>query len=629
MKKVEELLKSLDGGSNCKDSIVEIFMEVAKEYGESTCLVYNDNTWTYRELNDKSNQLARYLEECGVRKGTNVGLYQDRTPELIMSILAIWKVGAVYVPIVPTLPSDRVRSIIEECQLQYIISSTKVACDSFLLNEQVCNNVILVDQIEEQWNQQSAADVHIEIIKSDLAYIMFTSGSTGRPKGVMVEHKGIPNMVLNHIARYQLTEEDRVLFYGSIAFAGSLSEIFTTLIAGATLVLLPDARLYLGEDLYHILYEQKITLIAVTPSVLNTLPDQPLPDMKTILSGGEPCSKQLVNYWANKARLFNGYGATELTVCAAMHEFTGNEEVMPVGQAHKNITLYVLDNEMKEVGIGEVGELYVDSVGVARGYLNQPEMTKNAFIPNPFDRKNNDVLFKTGDMCKRISEQELQYIGREDNQVKIAGIRIDLDEIIQTLTDYDGIVDATVIVVEDDYNNKQLYAYFVANQEKTVVMKDVKAYLRTKLPTYMVPSRFMMMDEFPVTVNGKLDKKRLPAIEDVRPDLDVMFVAPRTDMEKELEIIWREILRLDQIGVYDNFFDLGGQSIMATQVVSRIRGLIGMEIPLFVLFEGEPTIERMATAIENYQIEQMQPEELESLLSEIEGLSDEELAQLL
>jgi acyl-coenzyme A synthetase/AMP-(fatty) acid ligase/acyl carrier protein len=478
----------------------------------------------------------------------------------------------------------------------------------------------------------------------------------------MVEHEGIPNLVLEQIKAFKLNGHDKVLQFASISFDASVSEIFTTLIAGATLVLLPNDALFLGEDLYQVLKNKRITVVTLTPSVLNTLPDKELPDMKSIISAGEACTRKLIEYWSSRVNFLNAYGPTECTICASMHVCTLGEEAIPLGEAIANTKLYLLNEQLQPVELGETGELCVAGVGLARGYLNNEELTKRSFIPNPFGDGLSDRLYRTGDLCRyigNVTNQEatncsdavdnvgdlattsesssinksdsmkLEWVGRLDNQVKISGLRIDLDELVHVMREYPGVADAVVTIIDDSMKNKQIYAYILSDASVQVSINSIKSYLKTKLPAYMVPSRFLFLSEIPVLESGKLDRNSLPSIEDVRPDIDVEYVAPRNPMEETLAQIWCEILQIDRVGIYDNFFDLGGQSLMATQMISRIRTTLGMEIPLHVIFETTPTVEQTAIAIENYQIEQSQPEDLEKLLAEIEAMSEEEIAAML
>lgn len=609
--------------------IHEYFAEVAKDNPHLHCIEYEDRIFTYEEINRRANKLARYIKNIGAGPEQIIGLYLERTPEMIISILAVFKAGAAYAPISTAYPKDRFEYLINDAGLEVILTSSNLERGLSNLNTKAPVTFVYLDKEKEDIDRESEEEVPCLNERNNLAYVIFTSGSTGRPKGVMIEHRGIPNMVLEQINAFNINKNDRVLQYASIAFDASVSEIFTALLAGAVLVLLPNKGLYLGEDLYQVLRKKKITVVTLTPSVLNTLPPKELPALKTLVSAGEACTKKLIDYWSSKLNFINAYGPTECTVCASMNICSSADEGVSLGKPIANTAFYLLDKQLCPVPAGETGELCIAGIGLARGYLNLTSLTEESFCRNPFMDGISERLYRTGDICRRVSKDSFEWVGREDNQVKIAGLRIDLDELIQVLREYPGILDAVITIVDDSFKNKQVYAYIITDSSQKLSIKEIKAYVRAKLPAYMVPSRFMFISEIPVLESGKLDKNSLPSMEDVRPDIDAAYAEPRNRMEETIAQIWCEILKIDRVGIYDNFFDLGGQSLMATQIVSRIRSTLGMEIPLHVLFEAASTVEQTAAAIERYQLEQYEPKELEQLLSELEGLSEEELAAIL
>ncbi len=609
--------------------IHEYFAEVAKDNPHLHCIEYEDRIFTYEEINRRANKLARYIKNIGAGPEQIIGLYLERTPEMIISILAVFKAGAAYAPISTAYPKDRLEYLINDAGLEVILTSSNLERGLSNLNTKAPVTFVYLDKEKEDIDRESEEEVPCLNERNNLAYVIFTSGSTGRPKGVMIEHRGIPNMILEQINAFNINKNDRVLQYASIAFDASVSEIFTALLAGAVLVLLPNKGLYLGEDLYQVLRKKKITVVTLTPSVLNTLPPKELPALKTLVSAGEACTKKLIDYWSSKLNFINAYGPTECTVCASMNICSSADEGVSLGKPIANTAFYLLDKQLCPVPAGETGELCIAGIGLARGYLNLTSLTEESFCRNPFMDGISEQLYRTGDICRRVSKDSFEWVGREDNQVKIAGLRIDLDELIQVLREYPGILDAVITIVDDSFKNKQVYAYIITDSSQKLSIKEIKAYVRAKLPAYMVPSRFMFISEIPVLESGKLDKNSLPSMEDVRPDIDAAYAEPRNRMEETIAQIWCEILKIDRVGIYDNFFDLGGQSLMATQIVSRIRSTLGMEIPLHVLFEAASTVEQTAAAIERYQLEQYEPKELEQLLSELEGLSEEELAAIL
>ena len=623
------IVKYVTNSSQKEQSVMKVFMEIAKKYQERPCIETKEVTYTYGEIDKRSNQLAYFLKKRGLTEKGVVGIYLERSPEMIIGMLAIWKLGMVYVPIATTFPKERIKYMISDASIHTILTSKALFDELNKQEELLIPSCILLDEEQDQINREKNEDICSQVEMTDLAYIIYTSGSTGKPKGVMIEHKGIPNLVHEQIQVFDLTPEDRVLQFATVVFDASISEILTTILSGATLVLLPNNGFFLGEDLYHILKEERISVVTLTPSVLNTLPHKDLPNMKTVVSAGEACSKQLIQYWANRVRFINAYGPTECTVCVSMHICTVDEDVISLGNPIKNTTFYLVDEEVNLVKEGEEGELCISGIGLARGYLHLEEETSKRFIENPFQNGDYERLYRTGDICRYTNENSLEWVARIDNQVKIGGLRIDLDEIRQVLKEYPGIKDGVAIVVENSSKNKQIYCYIIQDSNQDIIINEVKQYLRTKIPAYMVPSRFLFVSDIPVLESGKLDISRLPSLEHVRPEMDNEYVAPTNSLEEDLAAIFTEILEIDRVGIYDNFFDLGGQSLMATQVVSRIRGELGMDIPIHVLFEDEPVIANMANAIERYQMEQLDPEELDLLLEQIESMSEEEVVALL
>ncbi|MNZ67130.1 Linear gramicidin synthase subunit D [compost metagenome] len=452
---------------------------------------------------------------------------------------------------------------------------------------------------------------------SDLAYMIYTSGSTGKPKGVMIEHKGIPNLVLEQIDKFQLNNRDRVLQYASVSFDASVSEIFTTLVSGATLVLPPKENLYVGEELYNILKEKRISVVTLVPSVLSGLPSSELPDLRTLVTAGEACTKKLIQYWAPKLHFLNAYGPTETTVCATIHRCNAAENAISLGSPIGNTAVYLLNQHLQPVAQGDTGELYISSIGLARGYLHAEEQMAKHFVSNPFNDGISDRLYRTGDLCVQLAEGAIEWVGREDHQVKVSGIRIELGELEFALREHEGIQEA---VVTYNQETNTIGAYIKSDPSvKKLNVSVIREYLLTKFPQYMVPTRFKFLDKLPVLTSGKIDRSNLPPMEDVRPEISSEYVAPGTYLEKELSAIWCEVLKLDKVGINDNFFELGGQSLMATQIVSRIRGVLGMDVPLHIIFASKPTIEQTAVTLEQYQLDQVDSAELELLLAELEN----------
>lgn len=600
-------------------TVYELFQEQVDRHPDSTCIEYGASSITYREINERANRLAHYLNKLGAGPESFIGVFLDRSPEIIVSILAVMKSGAGYVPISTAYPNDRIAYIMNEAKFQAVLTSSAYAGKLESIKSADAALSVNIIELDKEWatiSSESADNLSIRNQPSDLAYMIYTSGSTGKPKGVVIEHRGVPNLVHEQIAAFQITEQDRVLQYASIAFDASVSEIFTTLVAGATLVLLPEEGVCIGEELLRILQDKKISVVTLVPSVLSGLPAGELPHLKTLVTAGEACTKKLIQYWAPKLNFLNAYGPTETTVCATIHRCNASENAVPLGGPIGNTAVYLLNSQLEPVAIGETGELYISSVGLARGYLNADELNAKYFVSNPFQDGFSDRLYRTGDLCVQVSDGVIEWVGRDDLQIKVSGVRIERGELEFALREHKAIQEA---VVTYDYEKNIIGAYIKAEPGVKPKISDIRDYLLLKFPQHMVPARYKFVDEFPMLTSGKIDRNSLPPIEDVRPEIASEYIAPTTYLEKELEAIWCEVLRLDKVGIQDNFFELGGQSLMATQIVSRIRAAIGMNVPLHVIFGSKPTIEQTAVTLEQYQLDQLDSAELELLLAELEN----------
>ena len=365
-------------------SICDFFQETVERNPELPCIEHGNLIYTYKEVNERANQLAHYLRKHGAKSESLIGIFQERTPEMIISLLGVLKSGAAYVPISTTYPNERIAHILKEANFTTILTNSVFEANLAEISEDEPVQLISLDQQWLQIEQESNANLFYPNAPSDLAYIIYTSGSTGKPKGVMIEHKGIPNLVLEQIGKFNLNPRDRVLQFASIAFDASVSEILTTLISGATLVLLPIDGLYIGDDLFQFMKDNNITVVTLTPSVLNSLPHDELPALKTLISAGEACTKKLIHYWAPKLNFINAYGPTETTVCATMKSCDASDTSVSLGEPIANTAVYILDDQLRPVEPGKTGELYISSIGLARGYLDAPSLTESSFIKNPF-----------------------------------------------------------------------------------------------------------------------------------------------------------------------------------------------------------------------------------------------------
>jgi len=427
--------------------------------------------------------------------------------------------------------------------------------------------------------------------------VIYTSGSTGKPKGVLLEHQGLCNLVEDHIQTLEIHPSSRVLQFASFSFDGSLFEIFTTLSAGATLCLARRESLLPGPALLQLLQDQAITHIAFPPSVLSILPDEELPALKTIVSAGEACSTDIVKRWAKGRRFFNAYGPSEATITTTITEYGKNCQRLTIGRPIANKQVYLLDAHLQPVPVGVPGELCISGVGLARGYLNRPDLTAEKFISNHLGEKPGKRIYKTGDLAKYLPDGSINYLGRIDRQVKLRGFRIELSEIEASLKQHQAVREATVMVREDVPGDRRLAAYVVPMCTREVTSGELRNFLRGQLPEYMVPSVFVILDALPLTPNGKVEHRALPTINQLRTETRKNFTAPRTTVERILVRIWNELLNLEQVSIYDNFFEIGGYSLLVTQLLARVQQVFQVNIRLQIFFQS-PTIAALAESIE-------------------------------
>ena len=540
---------------------------------------------TYQELNQKANQLARFLSEGSVGLEDVVGICMERSPEMIIAMLAVLKSGAAYVPIDPAYPADRIAYMIEDSALKVVLTQDALSPLIKLADDQVI-------RVDGQWNeieQYSAENLNRSMDAGNLAYLIYTSGSTGKPKGTMLTHRGACNLAVAQMQAFHVKAGSRILQFASLSFDAATWEFIMAMLSGAALVLTSSATIANGHELVRILADQKVTTITLPPSVLAVLPETELPDLKTIITAGEAVSGELVENWSHGRQFVNAYGPTETTVCASMHECHGfYPQGPPIGRPIANFQLYVLDSGLQPVPIGVPGELCMGGVGLARGYRNRPDLTGERLIPHPFSDQPGERLYRSGDRVRYLPDGQIQFLGRIDQQVKVRGFRIELGEIEAVLDKHEKISDCAVIAREDKPGDKRLVAYVVPKDREALTGNDLKDAMRSQLPEYMIPSAFVFLDELPLTPNGKLNRHALPAPALSRDELASQYVAPRNEAEEKVVQIVTELLNLEKVGIHDNFFELGGHSLLATQFMSRLRESFGVELPLKILFE-KPT----------------------------------------
>lgn len=574
----------------------ELFAAQVEQSPDAVAVVFEHQHLTYRELNQRANQLAHYLQQLGVVPETIVGICLERSLEMIIAFLAILKAGGAYLPLDPAYPQERLAFMLSDSQIPILLTTQNLLAKL----PDYSGQIICLDTNWEKIAQHSDENPTNDVTVENLAYLIYTSGSTGTPKGVLVTHEGLVNLTLDKIRTCRVQPDSRVLQFFSFSFDASIPEIVMALGSGAALHLATPEELLPGTALMQLLREQAITHITVPPSALAALPGEDLPALQMVLVGGEAPSVEMIQQWS-KGRLFiNAYGPTETTVNASMVECGNGGQMSPTIRPAANKQLYILDGDRQLVPVGVVGELYIGGVGLARGYLNRPEKTAEAFISNPFSNQPNSRLYKTGDLACYLRDGNIKLLGRVDHQVKIRGFRIEPGEVEALLTQHPGIRESVVIVREDCPGDKRLVAYIVPKSKNIPTTSDLRRFLEKKLPKYMVPAVFVILEVIPLNPNGKLDRQALPTPDTIRPELEAAYVAPRTSTESVLTEIFARILQVEQVGVNDDFFELGGHSLLATQLIARLLKAFQIKLTVMDLFEV-PTVAGLAERIEHIQ----------------------------
>ncbi len=574
-------------------SIIDLFEELATITPGDIAVLFEEEQVTYKELNEKSNQLAHFLRKNGVREETLVPVCIERGIGMMTAILGILKAGGAYVPLDPGYPKERINYMLEDTSASIVLASTATIGN---LPERDHGETIILDKAWDEINSESTSNLNKKIAPDSLAYVIYTSGSTGKPKGVLVEQGNVVSLVKG-VDYVSLTEEDRLLSTGSSSFDATTLEYWGMLLNGGQLVLCEEEKLLNSDLLKEEIISREITKMWFTSSWLNQLVENDITifkSLKTILAGGEKLSEQHIQKIRQTypdIEIINGYGPTENTTFSLTHKITETNitSTIPIGRPLNNRNAYILNDYGQLAPIGVPGEILLGGAGLSRGYLNQPALTAEKFIVNPFG-KEESRLYKTGDLGRWLSNGTIEYLGRKDDQVKIRGYRIELGEIESVIQQNDKVKQAVVLAKEDSHGNKRLVGYIVS--EGNFDKEALVVYLQKKLPDYMVPQAWVALEQMPLTSNGKIDKQSLP-----EPDALLMasneYEAPSTELEEQLTGIWQQLLGIQQIGINDNFFELGGHSLLAMRMVSAMRRQLNIEMPVKDIFMY-PTIRQLA-----------------------------------
>jgi len=556
-------------------------------------------SWTYAELNQRANALAYYLQALGVGPEVLVAVCMERTVEMVVGLLAVLKAGGAYVPLDPAYPSERLAFILEETQLPVVLTQRSIA--GFLPSYRA--RVVCLDDpnllVETQ--KLTGDDFRFSSNPQDqshLAYVLYTSGSTGKPKGVEICHRAVVNFLNSMRVVPGMEAHDTLLSVTTLSFDIFGLEIWLPLTTGAKVVIVPEEAARDGRELAAVMRRSGATVMQATPSTWRLLLEsgwEGNPHLK-ILCGGEAWPPQLAEQLLPKcASLWNMYGPTETTIWSAVHPVEKGKPIL-IGRPIANTQFYVVDSHLQAVPVGVPGELLIGGEGLARGYLHRPELTTEKFIANPFSTGVESRLYRTGDFVRYLADGNLEFLGRIDQQVKIRGFRIELGEIEAVLAEHPEVKAAAVVAPEDTFGDKRLVAYIVPEKGQSLMGDTLRSFLKRKLPEYMLPSRFEFLEALPLTPNGKVNRRALPAPDSSRPEAPESFVAPRCELEEKLARIWTQLLRLEQVGVHDNFFDLGGHSLLAVKLIARIEQVLGERVQLVTLFQA-PTIGELAAIL--------------------------------
>jgi amino acid adenylation domain-containing protein len=613
-------------------SLPQLFEQQVERTPQSIALIFEEEQLTYAALNERANQLAHHLHTLGVGPESLVGLFLPRSIEMVVALLGILKAGAAYLPLDPQYPQERLRFMLEDANVQVLLTSP--ALSSALPAHQA--QVLQLTPHSEQFRTHSGENPQCTISAENLAYVIYTSGSTGTPKGTLITHGGLANYLAWAIKAYPLAGAHGSVLHSSISFDLTVTSLYPALLSGRSVQIVSEAEGV--EGLAHALVErQGFSLVKLTPAHVQLLSTQLEAEQASALTqalviGGENLLAETLRWWrehAPQTRLFNEYGPTETVVGCCVYEVKQDGEQaqengqreqresgeqsgsVPIGRPIANTRLYILDEEQQCVPVGVSGELYIGGAGVGRGYLNRAELTAERFVPDPYSRSAGARLYRTGDVVRYRADGVIEYLGRRDEQVKVRGFRIELGEIEAVLSQHEAVREAVVIARAQSTQSstessaesstqssgeKRLVAYVVSSTGERVNVSELRSYLKEQLPDYMVPSAFVELAALPLTVNGKVNRAALPAPDASRPELTAAYVAPRSAIERRIAEVWQEVLGLEAVGVGDNFFDLGGHSLQVVRVHGKLRAEFGEGLSLVELFHY-PTISALAGLI--------------------------------
>jgi aspartate racemase len=606
-----------DADYNYDRTIHQMFEERVAQSSDRIAVVFEDRQLTYGELNAKANQLARYLQSLGVEKEVLVGICADRSLEMVVGLLAILKAGGAFLALDPTYPQDRIAYMLEDARVSILLTQSQLL-ETLPQNQA---RLVVLDRDRDLIARQSSENIECATTSENLSYAIYTSGSTGKPKGVMITHNNLCHYVQAMAMRLGVKGDDRYLHTASFAFSSSVRQLMVPLSQGATSIVTNTEQRRNPLATFELIKQKRVTVIDIIPSYwrncVNILAQLQPETKKTLLdnqlrlivSASEPLPSDLPRRWLQEFKhdtlLINMFGQTETTGIVTTTPMAIDDDdrvkIMPIGRPLPNAQTYILDSELNPLPVGIPGILYLGGANLARGYLNRPELSAEKFIVNPFRNREGARIYDSGDLACYRSDGSIDFIGRQDNQVKIRGFRIELGEIEGAIADHSNIKETVVVAREDRSGDKRLIAYIVPLEESaSIATSELRRLLKQKLPEYMIPFAFVVLDALPRTPNGKVNRLALPAPNFNRNELEQSFVAPRNELEQQIANIWEKNLNLSPIGIRDNFFDLGGNSLLAVSLFAEIEQNFQAKLPLSTLFQA-PTIEELANIINGKQ----------------------------
>jgi len=610
-----------------------LFAAQVKQQPEQEAVVSSTQRLTYEELYHRSNHVGHWLRERGARTNKLVAVVMEKGWEQVVAVLGVLQSGAAYLPIAADLPEERIWYLLENGEVELALTQPWV--DEMLVWPEGIQKLCVDSDALKGMNDQP-----LDVVQGpeDLAYVIYTSGSTGQPKGVMIDHRGAVNTILDINERFGVTSEDRMFAISALNFDLSVYDIFGTLAAGSTIVI-PDASA--RRDAGHwleLMRQERVTFWDSVPALMEMLVEymegraERLPDaLRLVFMSGDWIQVTLpdrIKALADGVEVWSGGGATEASIWSILYpieEVAPAWQSIPYGKPMVNQTFHVLDGALEPRPVWVPGDLYIGGIGLAKGYWRDEEKTETSFITHP---RTGERLYRTGDLGRYLPDGNIDFLGREDFQVKIGGHRIELGEIEAALTQHPAVRTGVVSAVGERRGHKRLVAYVIAEDGQDLTVTDLRTFLKERLPEYMVPSAFAFLEAFPLTPNSKVDRRALPAPEQDRSELGKEFVAPRTPIERRLAAIFSQVLNVERVGVNDDFFELGGHSLIATQFISRLNDTFQVSFPIRTIFE-RPTIAELTELMVVSQLERVESDVLEDVLAEIEGLLDDEAALLL